>query len=97
MKSTQEYINLLRLYKENHAQSYGIQKMGIFGSFARGEQKENSDIDIYIEGEAQSLLTLSHIKIELESLFGRKVDIVRLRGNMNPALRKRILNEGIYA
>lgn len=97
MKTTQEYIDLLRQYKEDHAQAYGIKEMGIFGSVARGEQKESSDIDIYIEGEAQSLLTMSHIKIELESLLERKVDIVRLRNNMNLSLRKRILEEGIYA
>lgn len=96
MKTTSDYIKLLRSYKAQKATSYGIREMGIFGSVARGEQKEGSDIDIYIEGEAQSLFTMAHIKNELEELFGCKVDLIRLRDRMNSFLKQRILNEGIY-
>jgi predicted nucleotidyltransferase len=71
-------------------------KIGIFWSVARGEQREDSDVDVCYEGEAPSFLTLDMIQSELEDLLGSKVDIVRVRDNMNSLLRQRILREGIY-
>ena len=47
MKSTTEYINILRDYMAKNASKYSITRMGIFGSVARGEQTENSDVDVY--------------------------------------------------
>lgn len=79
-----------------HAEKYGILKLGIFGSVARNQQTENSDVDIYYEGEAQGLFSLSHLKNELEELLECPVDIVRIRDRMNQLLRKRIEREGIY-
>lgn len=96
MKSTADYIELLRSYKNQEATKYGILRMGIFGSVARGEQKEGSDVDVYLEGEPQSLLTMVRIKNELEELFDCKVDLIRLRDRMNIFLKQRILEEGIY-
>jgi predicted nucleotidyltransferase len=46
MKTTNEYIHLLRDYKRQHAAKYGIVRMGIFGSVARGEQTDDSDVDV---------------------------------------------------
>ena len=60
------------------------------------QQTESSDVDIYYEGEAQGLFSLSHLKNELEELLGSPVDIIRLRDRMNQLLRKRIEREGIY-
>ena len=82
--------------KEQNADKYGITKLGLFGSVARGEQDEDSDVDIYLESEPHSLFTMSHIKEELQELLGCRVDIVRLREQMNLLLRKRIEKEGIY-
>lgn len=96
MKSTVEYIRLLKQFKENNADKYGITKLGLFGSVARGEQREGSDVDVYLESEPQSLLTMAHIRDELQELLGCRVDIVRLRERMNFMLRKRIEKEGIY-
>jgi uncharacterized protein len=70
--------------------------MGIFGSVARGEQLEKSDIDIYYEGAPLSLFKLCELKNELEKFLETPVDIVRLRNSMNFLLRKRIENEGFY-
>ena len=66
MKSTSEYIKLLRQFKEQNADKYGITKLGLFGSVARGEQDEDSDVDIYLESEPHSLFTMAHIKEELQ-------------------------------
>jgi hypothetical protein len=96
MKTTTEILQLLNSYKPTAQKKYGMTKIGIFGSVARGEQKEGSDVDICYEGEAPSLLTLDLIQSELEELLGSKVDIVRVRENMNGLLRQRIIRDGIY-
>lgn len=97
MISTSEILNLLRQYKPIAESKYGLTQLGIFGSAARGEQTEDSDVDICYEGKAPSLLTLDLIQTELEQLLGCKVDLIRIRNGMNEMLRKRISQEGIYA
>ena len=69
MLTTVEYLSLLREYMRKNAAKYGISRMGIFGSVARGEQREGSDVDICVEIERPSIFTLVHIKEELEKLF----------------------------
>ena len=96
MKTKTEILKLLKRYKPTAQKKYGMTKIGIFGSVARGEQKEDSDIDVCYEGEVHSFLTLDMIQSELEELLGSKVDIVRVRDNMNNLLRQRILRDGIY-
>ena len=59
------------------AQSYGVSKMGLFGSYARGEANENSDIDIFIEkGNLRSLIQYFSLVSELEDKLGCHVDVV---------------------
>ena len=96
MKTKTEILQLLKRYKPTAQKKYGMTKIGIFGSVARGEQKEESDIDVCYEGEAPSFITLDMIQSELEQLLGSKVDMVRVRENMNSLLRQRILRDGIY-
>jgi len=71
MKTTSEYIALLRKYMAENAHKYGIVRMGIFGSVARGEQTENSDVDVCVEGQLHGFFALAGIKQELEELLGR--------------------------
>lgn len=96
MKSTAEYINLLRNYMMENASKYSIIRMGIFGSVARGEQTEDSDVDVCLETSNPNMFALVHIKEDLQALFGCNVDIVRLRDHMDSFLRSRIEKEGIY-
>ena len=96
MKSTAEYINLLRTYMTKNGSKYHITRMGIFGSVARGEQTEDSDVDVCLETTKPNLFALVHIKEELQALFGCHVDIVRLRDHMDSLLKTRIEQEGIY-
>ena len=49
MKTKDEIIAILRNFKEEFGERYGIEKLGLFGSVARGEQKEDSDIDICVK------------------------------------------------
>ena len=96
MKSKTEILKLLSLYKPTAQRKYGMTRIGIFGSVARDEQNDQSDVDICYEGVAPSLLTLDMIQTELEQLLECKVDLVRVRNNMNSLLRQRILRDGIY-
>lgn len=97
MKKANDYILLLRKYLSAKAEAYGITKIGIFGSVARDEQTEDSDIDVCVEMKKPDLFLMVHIKEELQELFGKPVDIVRLRNNMNPMLLNQIQRDGIYA
>ncbi len=96
MKSTAEILELLRVFKAQSAAKYGFRRIGIFGSVARGEQTDQSDVDICYESEPPSLLTLERIQSELEELLGCSVDLIRIREHMNSRLKQRILKEGLY-
>ena len=96
MKTTSEYIDILRRYKEAKTAEYGIISIGIFGSVARGTHSENSDIDICVTLEKPSIFRMVHIKEELQELTGVNVDIVRLRYNMDSVLKRDIKRDCIY-
>jgi len=90
------YLHLLRKNKNDYADKYGITRMGIFGSMARGEQKESSDVDICIEAPPMGLFVLSGLCLSLEELLGASVDVVWMHKNMNLKFRKRIEKDVIY-
>lgn len=72
---------------------YDVVRVAIFGSFARGENKEGSDIDLLVEFKGEkSLLNLSGLKIALEELLKMKVDVLTYN-SLHPLLKERILNE----
>ena len=72
---------------------YDVRRAALFGSFVRGEQREDSDIDILVEfKDGKSLLDLAGLKIELEEALGRKVDILTYN-SLHPLLRDKILQE----
>ncbi len=76
---------------------HGIVRAGIFGSYARGEQKKNSDVDILIEPPIDrkfSLLDLSGLKIELKEVLKRNVDLISYK-YIHPRLREQILNSEV--
>lgn len=72
---------------------HGVRKIGIFGSFARGDFNEESDIDVLIEfSKRKSLLEIVHIENEVSEHLGRKVELLTEKA-ISPYLRERILNE----
>lgn len=89
-------INFLEKNKENFLKKYQISNIALFGSYARGENRENSDVDIAIETPLTDYFKLYDFKKELEKYFNVKVDVIRLREKMNQSLKNRIINEGIY-
>ncbi|MBU1565485.1 MAG: nucleotidyltransferase family protein [Proteobacteria bacterium] len=92
----EEIIDILRNYKNERANYYGIMTIGIFGSTARGEAHEESDVDIVLRIREPDLFMLVGIKEELEERLHRPVDIVTYRDNMNHFLKKRIDEEAVY-
>ena len=96
MKSTAEYVRVLKKFKDTKGVTYGIQKIGLFGSVARGEQKEGSDVDFCFEGVPKGFFAIGGIKVDLEQLFGCSVDIVRLREKMDSFFKEQIMKEVIY-
>ena len=79
---------LVNLCKEND-----IVFMALFGSFAKGDYKKKSDIDILIkfkEKRGKSLFDLLEVEEKLKNIFGRKVDLLTI-GSISPYLRKEIL------
>ena len=97
MKPNTYYFNLLKANKLILENKYGITRIGIFGSVARGEHKDNSDVDICVDMKKPDLFLLIGARDELQKIFKCKVDIVRIRENMNPFLLKTIKNTAIYA
>jgi len=76
---------------------YGVKRIGVFGSFARNEADETSDVDIVVEMTEPDLFYLVHIKDTLAEDLERPIDIVGLRETMNIYLKKRIQSEAVYA
>ncbi len=85
----------MRHLKPELEQRYGVTRIGIFGSVARNEAHNESDIDIVVD-MAPDILKRVNLKAELELLFGKKVDVVRYWHGMNNYLKARIDQEAIY-
>lgn len=91
-----EILEILKKYKNENSKKYGINSIGLFGSFSKDEGKESSDVDIIIEISEPDIYKLVHIKDDLENLLQKTVDIVRNREKMNPYLKKHIVRDAIY-
>jgi predicted nucleotidyltransferase len=92
----EEILNKLRKYKPILEKKYGIVRLGIFGSVARGDIKDSSDVDVIVEIRDVDPFILLDIKEELTHLLSCRVDLIRLRKNLNEFLKKRIEKEAIY-
>jgi predicted nucleotidyltransferase len=90
-----EVIRLLGENKPHLAAKYGVARVGIFGSLARGEATDASDIDIVVH-MPPDLFLMVHLKDELEQLLQAPVDLVRYQQHLNALLRTRIDREAVY-
>jgi predicted nucleotidyltransferase len=74
---------------------HGVTRAGIFGSFARGEADETSDVDLLVEvPRGTTLLDMAGLGIELEDALGRKVDLITY-ASINPRMREQILRDEV--
>jgi predicted nucleotidyltransferase len=96
---TKSYIlDYLSQHKADFFQKYGLIKLGLFGSFAKDEAKENSDIDIIIELDTNIddiYKKKKAFKLELENYFQKKVDIAREK-YLKPLAKKSIMDDVTY-
>ena len=77
------------------AARYGAHNVRVFGSVARGEADERSDIDFLVDMEpGRSLLDLGGLLMDLQELLGSNVDVVTERG-LKPRIRERVLKEAV--
>ena len=90
----QDCINKLADFKAAFSQKYGITKLGIFGSVARKENTEGSDI--VVEVEKPSLKLMYELKEALKVLFACEVDLVRFRDSLRPLFKSNMLRDVIY-
>ncbi len=96
MLQLEECKQKLKGFKQTFGRKFGIINIGIFGSVARQENTEDSDIDIVVEVEKPSLSLMYELKEALKALFGCDVDLVRFRNSLRPLLKDNILNDTVY-
>lgn len=91
---TLEKIKLiLKRNKQVLKNEFKVKQLGIFGSFVRGEQKKNSDVDILVSfSETPGLFDFMKVENQLSVMLKRKVDLV-MKGSLKPTIGKHIMSE----
>jgi predicted nucleotidyltransferase len=95
MKSIENINDIIDKYKPELADKYNVKEIGIFGSYARGEQRKTSDLDVLVEFSEPIGWEFVDLKEYLESILDMKVDLVTVRA-LKPQLKDKILQEVIY-
>lgn len=97
MKEADEIRRKLAQYKPELKNGFQVKEIGIFGSYVRGEQKKNSDLDILVEfEEAPSLFKFLELENRLKTILKVKVDLV-MKNALKPRIGKQILSEVLYS
>lgn len=79
-----------------HLRDLGVRELSLFGSYARGEASDRSDVDFVVDFDGSSFDRYMAVKELLESLFQRRVDLV-MKNSIKGRLRDRILAEAVRA
>jgi uncharacterized protein len=99
VKTRDQILIFLTQNKKLLRDKYHIARIGLFGSYARGEQNNNSDLDLLVEFE-ENTQDLYELKLQIKDFFkshlGLEVDICREK-YIKPRFKKAILKEAIYA
>jgi predicted nucleotidyltransferase len=96
MMKQKDVLRVLARFRDLKQAEFGIVRIGVFGSVAREEHTDASDVDVVVELGQPDLLALVGIKQELEEMLHQPVDVVRYRARMNAYLRQRIEQEAVY-
>ena len=91
-----EILNKLRELKPVLAKEYAVKEIGLFGSFADESATENSDIDLLVELYLPNGWRFFSLEIYLESIFGRKIDLVT-KNALKERMKEDIMNQVKYA
>lgn len=93
MRSLDDILTQLRALQPDLRRRYPIRSMGVFGSYVRGEQRDDSDVDVLIElGDGMDLIAYAGLQIELSDALGVPVDLVE-REALRPNLARQVLSE----
>lgn len=90
-------LSALKVYYNCNKEKYGIEKLGLFGSFARNEAGPDSDVDILISLREPNLFTYATISRQLETVFERHIDLISEKAILKDDFRARVEKEVIYA
>ncbi len=94
---TKTYIlDFLKTHKSELKEQYGLVKIGLFGSYAKGNANEESDIDLYAEFENKKFKNIAGVWNYLEEQFGKKIDLFYEHKNMRESLKESIEREVVY-
>ncbi|HEY9152476.1 MAG TPA: nucleotidyltransferase family protein [Anaerolineales bacterium] len=94
-RSLNKFLETLHQQVPLLAERYGVERLEVFGSYVRAEQKQDSDLDLLVTfKEAPSLLTFIAIENYLSDLLGVKVDLV-MKDSLKPKIGEQILREAI--
>ncbi len=86
----------MRSRREELASRFGVKRIGLFGSYARGEASQTSDIDVLVEFDVPTCDKYMDLKFFLEELFGRSVDMVT-SGAIKPRVKPYVDRDVTYA
>jgi predicted nucleotidyltransferase len=75
---------------------FEVSKIGLFGSYAKDKQTDESDIDFYVEFKRKTFDNLAGLWVYLEELYHKKIDIIHKHKNNNPVILSNIQKEVIY-
>lgn len=89
------FIAILQRHLPELEEEYKVSSLGVFGSYVRGEQREDSDLDVLVEFyETPGLIKFSELEYHLSDLLGIKVDLVP-KDSLRPRIGERILSEAV--
>lgn len=88
-------IDVLKKHEKEIKDKFGVKRIGVFGSYVRGEEKGGSDVDVLVEFEEPTLHNFMGLIFYLEELFGKKVDLVTTNA-LSPYLRPTVEKEVVW-
>jgi predicted nucleotidyltransferase len=96
METKKGIKEILKRFKPILQEKFKVKEIGIFGSYVRGEESEESDVDILVEFSEPIGWEFIDLVEYLEKILGRKVHLATVRA-LRPQLREKILSEVVYA
>lgn len=96
MPKAERILSMLKVYYIYNKERLGIETIGLFGSFVRGEDTPDSDIDIVISLKQPSLFLYADITEQLQNVFGRKIDLVSAKAYMSDSFKNELEKDAIY-
>jgi len=92
----EDILRLLKEKKEFIEKTYSVNKIGLFGSYAKDKQTEDSDIDIYVEFNKKTFDNIAGLWNFLEKLYRKKIDLIHKHKHNNKIILQNIQKDIIY-